>query len=110
SASVFMVHPFTSANDLGWAVHVSTDGDEALAAELADRLADRAWAERAVELPPLHSPVEALREAAGSLARRLGPVTLVDMDDIVGAGAPGGNTRILAAMLDDPHRLISLVP
>ncbi|MFO0614001.1 MAG: M81 family metallopeptidase [Polyangiaceae bacterium] len=98
SASLFMVHPFTSAEDLGWAVHVSTDGDEALAGELADRLADRAWAERTVELPPRRTPLQGLGDAAKTWARRLGPVTFVDMDDIVGAGAPGGNTRILEAL------------
>lgn len=100
SASLFMVHPFTSAEDLGWAVHVSTDGDEALANELADKLADRAWAERAVELPPRRTPLQGMGDAAKSLARKVGPVTFVDMDDIVGAGAPGGNTRILEALLD----------
>jgi microcystin degradation protein MlrC len=31
TASLFMVHPYTTAEDLGWAVHVSTDGDRALA-------------------------------------------------------------------------------
>src|SRR3954468_4828157 len=53
SASLFMVHPYTNAENIGWAVHVCTDGDRALANELADRLADRVWAERKVPLPPM---------------------------------------------------------
>jgi len=110
SASLFMVHPYTGAEDLGWAVHVCTDGDEALAARLADELADRAWAQRTVALPPMRTVDEALDEARGSLWRKLGPVTLVDVDDIVGAGAPGGNTRIVEALARDDRGLKALVP
>ena len=110
SASLFMVHPYTSADDLGWAVHVSTDGDPALAAKLADKLADAAWAEREVQLPPLFSVAKAIDEAVRSPWRRLGPVTLVDVDDIVGAGAPGGNTQIVAELARDDRGLTSLVP
>lgn len=106
SASLFMVHPYTNAPDLGWAAHVCTDDDPALAAELADALAERAWAERDRALPKMHTVPEALEEAARTPWRKLGPVTFVDVDDIVGAGAPGGNTRIVEALLgrDDPPR------
>ncbi len=110
SASLFMVHPFTSADDLGWAVHVSTDGDPELAGRLADRLADQAWASREVALPRFFPAAAALDEAARSSWRRLGPVTLVDVDDVVGAGAPGGNTRLIAELVADPRGLIALVP
>jgi microcystin degradation protein MlrC len=110
SASLFMVHPYTGAEDLGWAVHVSCDGDEALAAELADRLADRAWAARGAELPPMHGVDEALDAVAASRWRRLGPISLVDIDDIVGAGAPGGSTQIVAALNRRPNALAALVP
>jgi microcystin degradation protein MlrC len=110
SASLFMVHPYTSAEDLGWAVHVSTDGDPELAARLADQLADAAWAEREVQLPKLFSIAEAIDEAVRSPWRRLGPVTLVDVDDIVGAGAPGGNTQFVAELARDGRGLTALVP
>lgn len=109
SASLFMVHPYTKANDLGWAVHICTDGDPALADELADALADRAWAVRKVPLPPMLSVDEALDEVAGSRARKLGPITLVDVDDIVGAGAPGGNTHFIQALAKDDRGLVSYV-
>ncbi|MCC6521288.1 MAG: M81 family metallopeptidase [Polyangiaceae bacterium] len=105
STSLFMVHPYTSAEALGWAVHVCTDGDAALAEELADALADRAWAERHVTPPPMRRVDEALDEVKASPWRRLGPITLVDVDDIVGAGAPGGNTRIAAALAADDRGL-----
>lgn len=110
SASLFMVHPYTSADDLGWAAHVCTDGDEALAHSLAEALADRAWSERKVALPPMRSVDEALDEVRTSPWRRLGPVTLVDVDDIVGAGAPGGNTRIVEALAADGRGLEAYVP
>jgi microcystin degradation protein MlrC len=110
SASLFMVHPFTSASDLGWAAHVCTDGDAALANQLCEQLADRAWAERAVALPPMLTIGAALDEAKGSPWRKLGPITLVDVDDIVGAGAPGGNTRLVAEICADDRGLAALVP
>lgn len=110
SASLFMVHPYTSAEDLGWAVHVCTDGDEALAAELAEALADKAWEQREAELPPMRGVDEALDEVARSPSRKLAPITLVDVDDIVGAGAPGGNTHFVQALMKDDRGLRALVP
>jgi microcystin degradation protein MlrC len=110
SASLFMVHPYTSADDLGWAVHVSTDGDRPLAESTVSALADRVWAERDVALPKMYSAEEGVAEALRSPWRRLGPVSLVDVDDIVGAGAPGGNTRILAAIIASHERLVAYVP
>lgn len=110
SASLFMVHPYTNAEHLGWAVHVCTDGDPALAEELADKLADRAWEERDVALPPMFGVEEGLRRATDSRLRKLGPVTLVDCDDVVGAGAPGGNTRLVEALVARDWGLEAFVP
>jgi microcystin degradation protein MlrC len=110
SASLFMVHPYTNADDLGWAVHVCTDGDRALASELADELADRAWAVREVPMPPVRSVEEGLDEAASTLWRRVGPITIVDCADIVGAGAPGGNTHIARALALHDRGLRAFVP
>ncbi len=110
SASLFMVHPYTNADDLGWAVHVCTDGDVSLCERLADTLADAAWATRDVELPPMRSIDEALDEVARGQWRKLGPVSLVDVGDIVGAGAPGGATHIAAALAEDDRNLRAYVP
>ncbi|MFO0708956.1 MAG: M81 family metallopeptidase [Sandaracinus sp.] len=113
SASLFMVHPYTSAEHLGWSVHVSTDGEPALANELADRFADRVWKERLSRLPPMLSIDEALAEARVARRRfpsRLGAVVFVDVDDIVGAGAPGGNTRLAQGLLARARDLVCLVP
>lgn len=110
AASLFMVHPYTSAENLGWAVHVCVDGDAKLAARLVDELADRVWAERDVSLPPMRTPSAAIEEVARSFWRHLGPVSFVDVDDIVGAGAPGGNTRIVEAILASKTALVAYVP
>ena len=110
SASLFMVHPYTNAEDLGWAVHISTNGDEGLAGQLADELADKAWAARNASIPPMRTVNQALDEVAQSSWRKLGPVTLVDVDDIVGAGAPGGNTHFVQALVQDDRGLKVLVP
>ncbi len=110
SASLFMVHPYTSADDLGWAAHVCTDGDEALGQRLADQLADRAWAQRNVELPPMRTIDDALDEVARGRHRLVAPVTLVDVDDIVGAGAPGGNTHFVDALVRNGRGLKTFVP
>ncbi len=110
SASLFMVHPYTSAADLGWAVHVSTDGDPRLADELVDRLADRAWEACMIDIPESLSVREALDAARSSGWRKLGPITLVDAGDIVGAGAPGGNTRIIEELARDGRGLEAFVP
>jgi microcystin degradation protein MlrC len=110
SASLFMVHPYTRAEDLGWAAHVCTDGDPTLAERLADELAERAWAERDAPLPPMRSIHEAIEDASRSPWRALGPVTFVDVDDIVGAGAPGGNTHLFKGLLESSRGLRSYVP
>lgn len=110
STSLFMVHPYTSADDLGWSVHVSTDGDPGLAERLADQLADLAFGVRHVPLPAMLGARDAILAAEKSPLRKLGPVTLVDVDDIVGAGAPGGNTRIVEALVREGRGLVALVP
>ena len=108
--SLFMVHPYTSAPDLGWAAHVVTDDNPELASELADELADRAWAQRKVPIPPFYDAQAGIQRARESPWRRLGPVSLVDVDDIVGAGAPGGNTHVLRALTAQPTGLRAYVP
>lgn len=110
TGSLFMVHPYTDADDLGWAAHVCTDGDSDLANRLADELADRAWAQRDVQLPPMRTIAEALDEVAHSAWRKLGPVILVDVDDIVGAGAPGGNTHFVQELAEDDRGLVAYIP
>lgn len=110
-ATLFMVHPYSEAPDLGWAAHVLADGDPGLAEAAAEELAEAAWAVRRAPLPRFFSPAEALAEVARSrVARALGAISLVDVGDIVGTGSPGGSTHLLSALLEDSHALRVLVP
>ena len=55
-----------------------------LAQRLVEELADLAWAKRTVEMPTMYGAEDAIataRELRRSLAGRLGPVTLIDVDD-----------------------------
>ncbi len=110
-ATLFMVHPYSDAPDLGWAVHVTTDAAPELAERYAEELADRAWAERAAPLPRLLSAPEAVRQVRRArLARAFGPVSLVDVGDAVGTGAPGGSTHLLSHLVEADAGLRVYVP
>lgn len=113
SASLFMVHAFNSSATLGWAVHVSTDNDQALADQLVEEFADTLWAQRLNEIPEMLPIDAALDEVAAYQRKRRwlkGPVSLVDADDVVGAGAPGGSTYIVEALARDRRGLTAFVP
>ncbi len=110
-AHLFMVHPFSDATDIGWAVHVTTDNDPELANRLADDLAERAFAVRDAPLPPMRTPTEAIEDVrAAKIPRALGSVALVDMGDVVGTGSPGGNTRILDTLVKEGADLAIYLP
>ncbi|MEZ4470795.1 MAG: M81 family metallopeptidase [bacterium] len=109
--SLFMCHIWNDHPHLGWAVHVLTDGDAALAERLADDLAERAWAVRTVEPPRFPTVAEAIEKARGArLRRKLGAVCMSDVSDVVAAGAPGENHRILEALRAHGRGLLAYVP
>jgi microcystin degradation protein MlrC len=105
-ASLCMVHPFTMASDIGWVVHVTTDGDRDRAEALADELAEEVWEVSKVPVPRLLEVAEALEQARQAwLARRTGVVSIVDTGDVTSAGAPGGSTWLLSHLVDHPQEL-----
>lgn len=107
-ASLFMCHPWNDTRALGWSTHVVTDGDPALAERYAEELADMAWALRLKQPPTFKNASQAIDVVRKSkLARRLGTVTLSDVSDVVSAGAPGENPRLLEALLNDATDLLS---
>jgi microcystin degradation protein MlrC len=111
SASAFMVHPWNSDPRLGWSTIVTTDGEPALAEDLADELAERCWAVRHHQPPKFVGPVEAIRAARDArIARATGVVVMADASDVVSAGAPGESTKLLAALLTEGNDLTSYVP
>jgi len=107
-ASVFMVHPWLDTPEVGWSVVVTTDGDETLASELADELAESCWAVRHQQPPAFPSAHQAVVEAVESKwARRAGIVVMSDASDVVSAGSTGDSTHILDTLMKEGEGLTS---
>ncbi len=109
--SLFNAHLWNDSPDLGWASHVVTDNDPALAERLAEELADLLWSVRHEQPPTFpegHEVVAMVRQAR--LQRMLGTVCVCDASDIVGCGAAGENTRLLASILEQGQGLTCFVP
>ncbi|MGV3722095.1 MAG: M81 family metallopeptidase [Actinomycetota bacterium] len=83
---------------MGMGILSITDGDEQLAAEGSESLAEEAWARRERFTETLPSPEEAVRLALAA-PPDAGPVILADVADNVGGGAPGDGTVLLAELL-----------
>ena len=110
-ANLFMSHLWLDTPELGWSVHVTTDGDAAQADRVADELADRLWSVRHKMPPELPSADEAIAVARASrIRRKFGVVAICDASDVVGAGAPGDRTELLEAALRRGRDLRWLVP
>lgn len=106
--SPYPMQPWLDAAEGGWSVVVHTDGDPELARSLAKELADEAWSLR--EQFWIHervAPAEAVRRVADVEA---GLVILSDTGDSVYGGAPGDNTCLLRALLDQQIPHMALVP
>jgi microcystin degradation protein MlrC len=107
SASVFMVHPWLDCPEVGWSVHVTTDGDRALAARLADELAETCWKLRHQLPPTFLTASDAIARAKGAtLRRKTGVVVLADASDVVSAGSTGDSTKLLAALSDEADGMV----
>ena len=107
----FWVHIWMDDEELGWSVTVTTDNDPQLAERLANELCDRNWKVRHRKHPQPKDLEEAIAIARkATIRRRLGCVTFCDVSDIVGAGAPGANTNILKALLEQAPHLNSFIP
>jgi microcystin degradation protein MlrC len=111
AASLLMCHVWNDDPELGWAVHVVTDGNGEAAERLADELAEAAWAVRVVEPPRWPTAEEAISQARRARWRRkLGAVCVSDASDMVGAGAPGESTLLLRALLERASDLRCYAP
>ncbi len=109
--SLFNSHLWNDSPELGWASHVVTDGDPALADALADELAQMLWDRRETQPPPFPDAAQAIEQArAARLRRRVGTVCVCDASDIVGCGAAGENTRLIKALLEGAKDLEVLAP
>jgi microcystin degradation protein MlrC len=96
SISIFAGFPLADVADAGLSIYVVTDGDQALADELADELAAAAWALRREFL---HRALPVTDAVARALALDGRPVVLADIADNTGGGAAGDTTAILRELL-----------
>jgi microcystin degradation protein MlrC len=111
SVSNFMVHIWLDEPEVGWSTIAVTDNNLPLAEKLADELADLDWSVRDVKHPEPVTAQEAIQLARDSwLARKFGTAVFCDVADAVGAGAPGENTWILKALIEEGSDLISYIP
>jgi microcystin degradation protein MlrC len=95
SNSLLLGFPYADVAEMGACVLTVTDNDPALAQRLANELAEQWWQRRHAFIGQLHSPEEAVREAA----KLPGPVGLLDMGDNVGGGSPGDGTILAHEVL-----------
>lgn len=94
SVSVIEGYPYADVPDMGMSFLAVTDGQPALAREIADDLAALAWSRRAALNQAGLSIDQAINAALASPA---GPVVLFDVGDNVGGGSPGDGTHLLHA-------------
>jgi len=124
-ASVFTVQPWLDVAELGFGAVVTVDEGVGDAREVAEQLADAAWARRAAFDVPLVAPADAIAEArrrvrgapggsadgwAGREAgSRGGPVLLSESADSPTAGATADSPAMVRALLADGADLAAFV-
>lgn len=99
--NISALHGFFGADNpwLGASIIVVTDNEPALAAHLAQRLADDFLATICGYQSPAVGPAETLALAMAQ-PTSLGPVVIADHSDNPGGGAAGDSTHLLQAMLE----------
>ena len=111
SVSNFMVHIWIDAPEVGWSCIVVTNNDMALAQQLCHELCEMNWAVKDHPHPIPYTASEAIGKIKKSRWRRLlGTAIMSDLSDLVGAGAPGENTHILQALIEEGKELRAYVP
>jgi microcystin degradation protein MlrC len=96
SVSLMAGFPYADVPEIGASVIAVADGDEKLAAAVADDLAAAMWDVREQLNVPCPEPLEAVIRAAASGHR---PVLLIDLGDNIGGGSAGDGTVLLAELL-----------
>ena len=108
STSALHAHATLDVPEMGGGGLVITNGDEGRAVTLANRIAERMWANRHALEPEIHSPEEAIN---AGLKIPGGPVILVECADCVGGGAAGDSVATIPALqdLDEGFAIIPVV-
>lgn len=106
--SPYPMQPWLDVAEGGWSVVVHTDNDVNLANSLAAEIAEKAWSLRdQFWRSERVAAADAVRQAD---AAERGLIILSDTGDSVYGGAPGDNTCILRAMLEQRITSLALVP
>jgi microcystin degradation protein MlrC len=92
--------PFTDIPATGASVVVTTNGDQALAAATARRIAGEIWDRRNEFLLESLTPEIAIQQAVRTGTKTVGPVVINDTADNCGGGSPGDATHVLRALID----------
>ena len=100
ACSNFAVHPFIDVPELGWAQVVVTENDPALAREICDALAERAWAMRGAGDEPSRLSISTAELLRSVREAREKPLVVSDIGDAVGAGAAGDSPELLRVFLE----------
>ncbi len=106
SGGFFIGNPFTDVPDLASNVYLAADGDPATAIDLAERIAQEFWQERARMQQPLLSLSEGITMARNATGR----VVLVDAADATSSGAAGDSNAVLAELIRQGNPRTVLLP
>ena len=108
STSAFHAHATLDVPEMGGGGLVITNGDEDLAATLANQIAQLMWEKRFALEPDTLTPEEAVSEG---LKVPGGPIILVECGDCVGGGAAGDSVATLPALqsLNEGFAIIPVV-
>lgn len=111
SISNFMAHIWIDAPEVGWSCIVITNNDPDLARQLCDELCEMNWAVKDHPHPIPYTPEQAVvKIKKGRWKTWFGTSIISDLSDLVAAGAPGENTYILQALLNERKKIRSYVP
>jgi len=92
AAGLLTTQPWLDVPELGWSAVVTADGDAALAADVAGRLAQEAWAAREELFATSAVP---LAEAVSAALTEPGPMVVADLGDATNGGSYGDSTELL---------------
>jgi microcystin degradation protein MlrC len=106
AAALFIGNPFTDVPELRSNSVVISDGDPALAASGAERLARDFWAVR----ERLQQPLTPLAEAVRLAQAATGTTIMVDAADATSSGASGDSNAILRALIEGGYTGRALIP
>ncbi len=95
SSSLALGFPYADVPEIGSAVVVVTDNDQALAQKLADELGREMWQQRV----PLAGNLISIADAVAMVPQSAQPACLLDMGDNIGGGGPGDGTLIAWELL-----------